>query len=321
MMRTTEAGRVAGIDVGKYELEVALPGGEVVGFGNDETGLEALLVRLRAAGVTLAVCESSGGYERGLVSALQSGRVAVHVAHPNKVRGFMKACGREGKTDRLDAVGLQRYGDVMAVSGQAPRPAAEVALEETLRRRRQLVSQRAQEKTRLEGGLTGSVQESCARHLAWLDEEIKQLEVAYQAQLAADEALKARAALYQSVCGVGALTAATLLAWLPELGELPGPALVSLVGVAPWSRDSGTHQGKRCIRGGRKWVRHALYLSALSAIRHDAVLREYYQGLVRRGKPGKVAVIAVLRKLVLRLHAVARRGTPWQAAPVADEVR
>ena len=180
-----------------------------------------------------------------------------------------------------------------------------------LRRRKQLVAQRVQERHRLDQGRTEAARTSTQRHIQWLDEEIGRLEEEYRKALENSGELSESAALYRSVPGVGELTAATLVVYLPELGQYRGKELTSLVGLAPWSNDSGRQQGYRSIRGGRGTVRRVLYLAALSAIRYNDDLSRFYQGLRKRGKTGKVAVVAVMRKLLLLLNAIAHRGTPW----------
>ena len=160
----------------------------------------------------------------------------------------------------------------------------------------------------------GVNKKSCERHVAWLDKEIARLDKALQALVRRHPRLSQRGALYQSVSGVGELTAATLLAYLPEMGQGCGKGLTALAGLAPWSHDSGQRQGHRAIRGGRGTVRRALYMAALSAIRFNHELKGFYRRLRRRGKLGKVALVAVMRKLLLQLHAIARRGTPWVPA-------
>ena len=303
---------VAGIDVGKAQLDVSIAEGPVRGFANNTTSITALVRWLQRAGVTVVVCEPTGGYERQVVRRLQATPLPVVVAHPNKVRAFARACGEEAKTDRLDAQVLSRFGTVFALEG-TPAPSPERALlQDVLRRRQQLVDQRVQEHNRLDKGLSVDAKRSIARHLRWLDKEIKRLDQEYQAALQRSQRLQQRAQLLGSMRGVGELTAATLTAFLPELGQLSGKALTALAGLAPWSRDSGQQRGYRAIRGGRSVVRRALYLAALSAVRHDNSLRSFYHGLRQRGKPGKVALVAVMRKMLLHLNAIVRRGTPWQ---------
>ena len=204
---------------------------------------------------------------------------------------------------------MAHYGEVFELPRAAAQEEASAEVRALLGRCQQLLDQRTQEQQRLEKGLQGRVKQSCQRHLAWVDHELKHLEEEYQQTIQAKPELAERVALYQSGQGVGLLTAATLLAYVPELGQGSGKALTALVGVAPWAADSGTHRGDRAIRVGR--VRRALYMAALSVIRTNTDLGWFYQRLRRRGKPGKVAVVAVMRKLLLRLHALARRGTPW----------
>lgn len=303
---------VAGIDVGKAQLDVSVESGAVQRFENTTAGITALVRWLKAAGVTLAVCEPTGGYERQLVKQLHTALPTVAVAHPNKVRAFARACGKEAKTDRLDAQVLARYGSVMDLEGTpAPSPERE-ALQEALQRRQELVKQRVQERNRLDKGLSAASQHSITRHIRWLDKEIARLDQQCQATVQRSQDLRQRAQLLCSMRGVGDLTAAIITAFLPELGQLPGKALTALAGLAPWSRDSGQQRGYRAVRGGRGVVRRALYLAALSAVRQDNSLQRFYQGLRQRGKPGKVALVAVMRKMLLQLNAIVRRGTPWQ---------
>ena len=220
-----------------------------------------------------------------------------------------KACGQEAKTDGLDAQVQSRYGELFDVLVTSVQAEESLVLRDLLTRRQQLMGQRVQELNRLEKGLTGALRRSCERHIAWLEKEIGRLDKQYEAQLAQHAALADQATLYQSVQGVGRLTAATLVAWLPELGQYNGKALTALVGLAPWAHDSGRQRGYRAIRGGRGSVRRVLYMAALSAIRHNTELRCFYRRLRQRGKPGKVALTAVMRKLLLQLNAVAQRAT------------
>lgn len=180
-----------------------------------------------------------------------------------------------------------------------------------LRRRRQLVDEGVRELNRLDRAWNPRARASTRRHIAWLDEEIARLDQEYREALGSSEVLSQQAELYRSVPGVGELTAATLGSHLPGLGRGDGKGLCSLVGLAPWSRDSGQQRGYRAIRGGRGEVWRALYMAALSSVRVEGPLRRFHPRLRERGKAGKVALVAVMRKL-LQLHAVARRGTPWE---------
>jgi len=299
--------QIAGIDVGKHFLDVSIGNEPVQRYENTGSGHRFLILSLQDKGVTQVVCEATGGYERPLVTELQVHSIDVHVAHPNKVRAYAKALGRLAKTDRLDADVLRLYGEHLEPVSQAPQTEETLELRVLVRRRQQLVRMRTEEKNRLEHEQS----ESVLRHIAWLDAELRDIEQAYRRHLGEAEQLARQATLYQSVRGIGELTAVTLLSELPELGQLSGPAITSLVGLAPWSQDSGQRQGYRAIRGGRASVRKALYMSALSAIRYDNGVKTFYLGLRKRGKPGKVALVAVMRKLLLMLNAVGKRGTPW----------
>ena len=306
---------VAGIDVGKVSLDVSVSEGPVLRFGNTAKSITRLLRHLKEQCTTMTVCKSTGGYERLLVSRLRKAEIAVRVAHPSRVRSFARACGYEAKTDPRDAQVLSRYGQVFPDSDTPELEPEREELQDLLRRRRQFVEQRVQELNRLDKGVSAAVANSTKRHIAWLDKEIAQLEEEYQEALQSNSSLAQRAALYRTVPGVGPLTAAILVAHLPELGHWDSKALTSLVGLAPWSRDSGQKRGQRAIRGGRGIVRKVLYLCACSVIQVNGELRRFYQNLRQRGKPGNLALVAVMRKLLLQLNALARRQTPWVVRP------
>ena len=304
---------VAGVDVGKSNLDVSVSEGSVIRFDNTTPGITKLVKHLREQDATKAVCESTGGYERLLVSRLRKSEITAQVAHPVRVRAFARACGYEAKTDPKDAQVLSRYGLVFPDAEQPELEPEREALRDLLRRRHQLVNQRVQELGRLDKGVSSAIVKSTKRHIAWLEKEIARLDQEYQAALQRSASLAQRASMYRTVPGIGPLTAAILVSHLPELGQWDSKTLTSLVGLAPWSRDSGQKRGQRSIRGGRGIVRRALYLCTWSAIRVDGELRRFYQNLRQRGKPGKVALVALMRKLLLMLNAVARRGTPWVA--------
>lgn len=311
----------AGIDVSKAHLDAAVAGGPVRRFANTPAGIAALLEWLLPQDVDKVVYEPTGGYELPLAQALGEAGLLGRRAHPNRVRAYAQACGLLAKTDRLDAQILSRYGAAFDCPERS-RPEEEPArteLRDLLRRREQLVRQRVQEQNRLDRGLSSGVTASTRRHIAWLEGEIAQLDAEYQALLCGSEELSRQAALYRSVPGIGLLTAATLVAELPELGWRDGKSLSALSGLAPWARDSGGRRGRRSIRGGRGTVRRVLYMAAQSAARHNGELRDFYRSLCQRGKAKKAALAAVMRKLLLQVNAVARRGTPWVAeyAPAA----
>lgn len=310
---------IAGIDVSKATLEVWVRKGVRGQFSNDAAGIDNLLQWLGEQGVSRGVCEPTGGYERLLTRSLKAAGMELQMAHPNRVRALARAGGYEAKTDGKDAQVLARFGQVFAPQenegGSEEDPAVE-QLQDLVRRREQLVNQRVQEVNRLDKGLGETSRDSTQRHIDWLNDEIDRLDQERQTLLHNSPALTQRIDLYRSVPGIGPSTAAILATYLPELGRGSAPGLVSLVGLAPWARDSGQQRGYRSIRGGRGRVRKALYMAALSVIRYPVKgLGRFYHQLRQRGKPGKVALVAVMRKLLLQLHAVARRGTPWVESP------
>ena len=256
-------------------------------FDNTAKGITKLLRHIAKQEATLAVRESTGGYERLLVSRLRKAEIGVRVANPSRVRAFARACGYEVKTDPLDAEVPSRYGQVFPESDTPEADPEQEGLQDLLRRRRQLAEQRVQKVNWLDKGVSVGVTESTKRHIAWLEAEIALLEKEYQEALQGSASMTQRAALYRTVPGVGPLTAATLVAFLPELGRWDSKALTSLVGLAPWSRDSGRKRGQRAIRGGRGTVRKALYLCACPVIQVEGELCHFYQNLRRRTKPAK----------------------------------
>ena len=261
--------RVAGIDVSKAGLEVCIGAGRLQHYENSKAGIRALVKRMERESVGLAVYEPTGGYEREMARGLREGGIRAGRVHPNKVRAFARAGGKEAKTDGIDAEVLAHYGKVFGEEEVIDEEWSEELreLQDMVRRRRQLVDQVVRERNRLEKMPGRKEEASLKRSIRWHTNEIGRVDREYKRALEQSSELRERAELYQSVRGVGQLTAATLVAELPELGRGDGKGLTSLVGLAPWSRDSGRQRGYRAIRGGRGTVRKALYLAALSAIR------------------------------------------------------
>ena len=300
------------MDVGKATLVAALRTGADQEFANTPAGRQQLLAWLEQRKVDLVVCEPSGGYEKGLVLRLHRAERAVSLVAPGRARAYAKAMGQAAKTDPLDARLLARYGEKLEPE-PAPEPEPErETIKELLALRQPRVEERVRERNRLEQEKSFEVEDSLFRHLEWLEREIEQLDRQYKELLESSQALAPAVKLYCSVRGVGIQTAGVLLAWLPELGRGDGKSLTALAGLAPWPKDSGKQQGYRAIKGGRSVVRRTLYLATLTALRRkDNDLSRFYYHLRERGKPGKVAMVAAMRKLLLHLHAIARRGTPW----------
>jgi transposase len=300
-----------GADVAKDQIvlacrELALPGA----IANDPAGYRVLVKSLVAAAVAVhVVCEATGRYHRGLVAALPAAGLAVSVVNPRCARDFARAQNRLAKTDSIDALTLADYGRTL----QPPptrRPEPElVRLGQLVGRRRQLVEDRAREANRAEDLSAPALRASLRRHLRWLDREIKDLDCAIAELVEASAALAAKARRLRQVKGVGPVTVAVLLAELPELGTFHKNQIAALAGVAPFNRDSGAFRGTRSIHGGRHTVRCALYMAALSASRSNAVLKPFYQRLRARGKAHKVALVALMRKLLIHLNSLLKTPT------------
>jgi transposase len=303
---------VVGIDVSKAALDVAVrPSGTAWRTTNDAAGIAALVTQVRAVTPVCVVLEATGGLERAATAALAAAGLPVAVVNPRQVRDFAKATGRLAKTDALDAAVLAHFGEAVQ---PPPRPIPDAqaqALAELITRRQQLVEMRTAEQNRL-GSLTGSRRTRVAAHLAWLRQELADLEAELDAAIQASPVWRARDHLLQSVPGVGPVVARTLVADLPELGTLDRKRLAALVGVAPLNRDSGRFRGRRGVWGGRARVRSALYMAALVGTRRNPVLAAFYARLLAAGKPKKVALVACMHKLLRILNALLRTQTPWQ---------
>jgi transposase len=305
---------VVGIDVSKARLDCCvLPSGERRSGENNAAGIEELARWLHELGCELVVMEATGGYETAAATSLVAGGLRVAVVNPRQVRHYAKAMNKLAKTDRIDARVLAEFG--VSVDPQVrPLPDEDTReLADLLARRRQLVGMRTQEKNRV-AQAAPVLRTGIKTHIKWLDAEIGKLEVDLTAKLRSSEAWCEQRDLLLGVPGVGANTTFALLAELPELGQLNRQRVAALVGVAPLNDDSGKHQGRRFTWGGRASVRSALYMATVCAIRHNEVIRAFYQRLRRKGKPFKVAVVACMRKLLTILNAMVKHKKPWQPA-------
>jgi transposase len=313
MEHSPAAPTFVGIDVAKDRLDVHLrPADEAFALGRDGAGLEALVERLMALAPRLVVLEATGGFEVVVAGALAAAGLPLVVVNPRQIRDFARATGRLAKTDRLDAEAIARFAEAVQ---PAPRPlpsAAAQALGELVARRRQLVAMITSEGQRRRQARDPRLQRRLEAHLVWLQKELSALETDLDDAVRATPAWRVAENLLASVPGIGKTSARTLIAELPELGSLDRRKIAALVGVAPINRDSGTCRGRRMIMGGRASVRTALYMPTLTAIRHNPALQAFYQRLIARGRPAKVAITACMRKLLVILNAILRDHTPWQ---------
>jgi len=306
----------AGIDVSKEHLDVCW-GLNEERFGNDGEGWSELIAKLKAARVDLVLVEASGGYERGVLLALQEAGLTVARVNPRQARDFAKSLGVLAKTDGLDSRTLRDFADVLARHADRAKFITPVMDERRqmlvmlMTRRRQLVDMRVAEQQRLEQAGARAAK-SIHSVLKTLDRQIGQIDKDIDAHL--ERHFKAQRELLESVKGVGAVTTLTLLSALPELGRLKRKPIAKLAGVAPLADDSGKRRGQRHIWGGRSEVRSVLYMAALSARRHNPVIAPYYERLLAAGKPKKVALVACMRKLLTILNAMLRDNAAWDEA-------
>jgi transposase len=303
--------RFVGIDVCKASLEVAVrPEGRTFQVSNDRDGIAELVRVAHDTSPEMVVLESTGGYERDVVWALQSAEIPVSVVNPRQAHDFAKATGLLAKTDRADAASLAHFAEAMKPQPQQALSVEDEKARELAVRRRQVVDMIAAEKNRL-GTAPKSMRERIKKHIQWLEDERDELERELQIKLAQREGWAERDARLRSVAGVGQVVSFTLLTQLPELGTLDRRRIATLVGVAPLNRDSGQRRGRRGTWGGRSEVRRALFMASLSAVRHNSVIREMYERLVAAGKSAMVALVACMRKLLTILNAMMRDGRSW----------
>jgi transposase len=310
--------RMVGIDVSKLRLDVFdLEDGRRLAVGNDAAGIAALVERLGLGAQDLIVMEASGGYERRPHRLLSERGLRVAVVNAARVRDFARARGRLAKTDRVDAEMIARYG---AFARPAPTPlltGARQALAELLAYRCQLTAEITARTQQLGHLVTPTLRQRAAAALERLRAERREVIQLIGQTITAERTLATAAAVLQSMPGVGPVLAATSLAELPELGALDRRQIASLVGVAPIAKDSGTKRGRRLIRGGRRQIRPPLYMAALVASRSHPALGAVYRRLVAHGKPPKLALVALMRKILVILNAMLRTATPWHASPTA----
>ena len=308
-----------GVDVSKDSFDVNLrPSGESWEFRYTAAGIRKLLKKLSPLAVVLICMEATGGYEQQLALALDENGYRVAIVNPRRMRKFADASGNLAKTDHLDAKVIAHYARVMDPDPWRRPDPGQVRIKELVTRRQQLLGQRTREKNRLGKTREPLIARQIRSSIAWLTNQIERLDSHVLAAIEASRELAERYRLIRSVPGAGPNLAAAVTAYLPELGSLNRRQIASLAGVAPYSRDSGSFRGKRSIWGGRARVRTALYMSSLSAKRYNPELQDLYRRLVEAGKPKKVALTACMRKLLLTLNSVIKRGAPWEPRPVGS---
>lgn len=303
--------KYVGVDVSKDRLDVAVaPSGETFSFPNDEEGIGDLVATLSPIAPQIIVLEATGGLEIATASMLSVSGLDVAIINPRQGRDFARAMGRLAKTDAIDAQILAEFA--LRIQPE-PRPLADAQtqrLSALISRRRQVVGMIVAEKNRLRRAHL-EVRKRLMAHIDWLEHELEALDNELSNEIRTSPLWREQENLLRSVPGVGPVLSITLLAQLPELGTLNRKQIAALVGVAPLNHDSGRWRGHRSCWGGRANVRSALYMGALAALRHNPVIRAFYNRLLAKGKLKKVALVACMRKLLVILNAMMRDGQPW----------
>lgn len=308
-----------GIDVSKDTLVIAVhPEGRTWTSATTADAIEQLVEQVRAVAPQVIVVEATAGYELAVVSACASAGLPITVVNPRQVRAFAQAIGRTAKTDAIDATLLALFGARVQPEVR-PLPDADTrALAALIGRRRQLLEMLGAEQRRLaQAPPTGPVTRNLRTHIRWLERQVSEVDDDIGGAVQRSPVWRVQEDLLRSVPGIGPIVARTLLAELPELGQLDRRAIAALVGVAPFNRDSGHWRGRRMIWGGRRSIRAVLYMAALVASRRNRPLARFYQRLRSHGKPAKVALVAVMRKLLTTLNAIVKHQARWSDPAVA----
>lgn len=301
-----------GIDIAKARLDIALRGAQVRGWNvkYDDAGVESLVKKFRDLAPTLVVLEATGGLETHILGALAAAGVPVVRINARQARDFARATGELAKTDEIDARMLALFAERIRPE-MRPLPAEDQRdLDALMTRRRQLIDIRVGECNRLQQAAP-VVRPGIQEHIDWLEARIDEADRELQERIEANDTWREKDLLLRSTPGVGPTVSLSLLTGVPELGSLNRQKIAKLVGVAPLNCDSGTMRGQRRIWGGRADVRAVLYMAAMSAIRHNPVIRTFYQSLVGRGKIKKVALVACMRKLLTILNRMLKDNTAW----------
>ena len=303
--------KFVGIDVSKGTLDLCIePAGETLHVDYDDKGISQVVKRLVEVSPTLIVMEATGGLEMRLAGELSAKSLPVAIINPRQARDFAKATGQLAKTDSVDAAILAAFARAIRPAVRPIKDADTRALDDLVTRRRQLVDMRVQETLRL--GTASKIQKkSLAAHITWLNKRITDLDDEMTKRLRASSVWKSKDDLLRGIPGVGEVTSLTMLAKCPELGQLNRREIAALTGVAPLAKDSGKHRGKRFIWGGRADVRAVLYMATISAMRFNSRIKPFAERLKQAGKPGKVIIVACMRKLLTIMNTILKNNTPW----------
>jgi len=301
-----------GIDISKEALAAyRLPDNQCIQVANDRAGQKILVRWIGKQNGSLVVFEATGAYHRHLEAALAANGTAFAKVNPRQARRFAEATGRLAKTDRVDAIMLAKMGAVLGLKADQPKSEVLYILRELMTARRALMKDKVAAKARLHTTRQTLLKNQINARLKQIEIQIRQVDAAIAEKVALDEALSNKLAILISIPGIAKTTAFSMLIEMPELATLEGKQVASLAGLAPMSRQSGKWQGKERIQGGRAFLRRAIYMPALVATRCNPGLKAKYDQLIRAGKSGKVAVTAIMRKLIVMANALLRDGRKW----------
>ena len=302
---------VIGVDVSGKFLDIhILPEGQSGRFANVPSGIREMVGLAKELEVSLIVMESTGGLETALAAECGVAQIPTAVMNPRQIRDFARSIGRLAKTDAIDAEVIARYGSAVRPDARVLPDHQAQQLKALVARRQQLTDIRTAEYNRLKRAFA-AVGQRIQKHIDFLTQELEDIDREIEELIRESPVWMEKARLLRDVPGIGSVSCLTLLGALPELGSLNRREIAALVGVAPLNRDSGAYRGRRSTWGGRSRVRRTLYMAALSARRHNPVIRAFYERLTEAGKPGKVALVACIRKLLTIVNAMLRDGTSW----------
>jgi transposase len=312
-MMAQNDGVVVGIDVAKDKVDACIRKFALRQvFPNTVQGHRKLMAWLRKHKVNKAVMEASGGYERAWAKALRQAGIEVRIVDPKRVRSFALSAGRLAKNDTIDAEMIAWFAGTFDEAPSQTHDAAREELAALVKARKNLIDVKTRLQSQNEHAVPGPVQKAHAHVLKSLAAEIAKLEAAIAAKVKATPEFAERAEIIESVPGLAETTSATLIAGASELGKVRDEIVAALIGLAPYDDDSGKRRGERHIKGGRRWVRNALFTPCLGAVtQHNPVLKAYYERLIAKGKEPKVALVACMRKLIIILNTMIARGEKW----------
>ncbi len=301
-----------GIDVSKKHLDVAIENeATATQYANDQEGVDAIIKRIKPLAIKLVLLEATGGYEVLAASCLHNAGLPTVIVNPRQVRDFAKSTGVLAKTDAIDAQVICRFARAVNPMQRTIKDADTSELAALVTRRRQLVKMLVAEQNRFQQAAKRN-QKDIKDHIKWLKKRLGNIDNQIRKDIENSSMWRAKDDVLQSCPGVGPVTSAKLLSGVPELGQLDRKAIAMLIGLAPLNRDSGKFKGSRRIWGGRSEIRSALYMAAMTATKHNPIIREFYQRLTVTGKCHKIAITACMRKLLIILNAMVRDQKKWQ---------